>query len=94
MACSYSFLASFRQTLGRVRQAVWRLAPKFPDRKTATFCLNKESFNKGIRDWLELFVDDEILGTATLDPLLHQPHVHNVKGRRYCSPKPGDDLKL
>ena len=50
--------------------------------------------NKGIRDWPELFADDEILGAATFDRLLRQPHVLDVKSRSYCSPKPGDDLKM
>ena len=36
--------------------------------------------NKYVRDWPEVFADDEILTTAILDRLLH--HVH-VDGRSY-----------
>ncbi|MFG0253187.1 MAG: IS21-like element helper ATPase IstB [Phycisphaerales bacterium JB038] len=39
--------------------------------------------NKGIKDWPELFANDEILAGAILDRLLHHSHVLNIKGRSY-----------
>jgi DNA replication protein DnaC len=39
--------------------------------------------NKAIRDWPEVLAGDEILATAILDPLLHNNHAHDIKGRSY-----------
>jgi DNA replication protein DnaC len=39
--------------------------------------------NKHMRDWPEIFADDEILTTAILDRLLHHVHVVHIDGRSY-----------
>ncbi|RMF05940.1 MAG: AAA family ATPase [Alphaproteobacteria bacterium] len=39
--------------------------------------------NKHVRDWPEIFADDEILTTAILDRLLHHVHIIHIDGRSY-----------
>ena len=39
--------------------------------------------NKHVRDWPEIFADDEILTTAILDRLLHHVHIVLIDGRSY-----------
>ena len=39
--------------------------------------------NKHVRDWPEIFADDEILTTAILDRLLHHVHIVHIDGRSY-----------
>ena len=39
--------------------------------------------NKHVRDWPEIFADDEILTTAILDRLLHHVHIILIDGRSY-----------
>jgi DNA replication protein DnaC len=39
--------------------------------------------NKHVRDWPEIFAEDEILTTAILDRLLHHVHVVHIDGRSY-----------
>lgn len=39
--------------------------------------------NKSIKDWPEIFANDEVMTTALLDRLLHRCHVFNIKGRSY-----------
>ena len=39
--------------------------------------------NKHVRDWPEIFADDEILTTAILDRLLHHVHILHIDGRSY-----------
>ena len=39
--------------------------------------------NKHVRDWPEIFADDEILTTAVLDRLLHHVHIVHIDGRSY-----------
>ncbi|MBK6899929.1 MAG: ATP-binding protein [bacterium] len=39
--------------------------------------------NKGIRDWPEILAGDEVLTTASLDRLLHNSHVPDIKGCSY-----------
>ncbi|MEN8145023.1 MAG: ATP-binding protein [Gemmatimonadota bacterium] len=36
-----------------------------------------------MRDWPEIFADDEILTTAILDRLLHHCHIVHIDGRSY-----------
>jgi len=39
--------------------------------------------NKHVRDWPEIFADDEILTTAILYRLLHHVHIIHIDGRSY-----------
>jgi DNA replication protein DnaC len=39
--------------------------------------------NKAVKDWPEVFADDEVMVTALLDRLLHRCHVFNIKGKSY-----------
>jgi len=39
--------------------------------------------NKHVRDWPEIFADDEILTTAILDRFLHHVHIIHIDGRSY-----------
>jgi len=39
--------------------------------------------NKHVRDWPEIFADDEVLTTAILDRLLHHVHILHIDGRSY-----------
>lgn len=39
--------------------------------------------NKAIKDWPEIFANDEVMTTALLDRLLHRCYVFNIKGRSY-----------
>jgi len=39
--------------------------------------------NKHVRDWPDIFADDEILTTAILDRLLHHVHIVYIDGRSY-----------
>jgi DNA replication protein DnaC len=39
--------------------------------------------NKHVRDWPEIFAEDEILTTAILDRMLHHVHLVHIDGRSY-----------
>ncbi len=39
--------------------------------------------NKHVRDWPEIFADDEVLTTAILDRLLHHVHIVHIDGQSY-----------
>jgi DNA replication protein DnaC len=39
--------------------------------------------NKHVRDWPEIFANDEVLTTAILDRLLHHVHIIHIDGRSY-----------
>ena len=49
--------------------------------------------NKHVRDWPEIFADDEILTTAILDRLLHHVHIVHIDGRSYRLREISDLLK-
>ena len=49
--------------------------------------------NKHVRDWPEIFADDEILTTAILDRLLHHVHIIHIDGRSYRLREINDLLK-
>ena len=49
--------------------------------------------NKHVRDWPEIFADDEILTTAILDRMLHHVHIVHIDGRSYRLREINDLLK-